>query len=172
MKLKIEKSIYKSYTGSSRLISGDSVVITTIMSPCDTHLKDIVPEISFEIKFKHYSGSRPFENFIVNIISKILKKFIVLDMDQYKCMSVFVMSNTTNLSLICNSVLIACLDGGIPMKSIFYSIGTNNLYIYDTEKEIMSIIVDLKENLNKEKNLAYIKEAVEYGIRDMFQFDE
>lgn len=172
MKLKIEKSLYKSYTGSSKLISENDVVTSVIKCPSDMYSKDLTLDLSFDIKFKHFTNFRPFENFVVGIIEKLLKKVIVLDIDSYRNMSLSIISNTTNLGLICNSVLIACLDGGIPMKCIFYSLGNNNLHVYDNEKEIFSCVVDFTEKSNNEKDLKYIKEAVEYGILDMFKFNE
>lgn len=172
MKLEIQHGIFTSYTGSAVLTSNNHIATTTIYGPSDNILKDeICDTLSFEVKVRHSSNARPFESFMSGIISRILEQYIDREADRYRSFVVNVYTNAFNLSLICNSVLVACLDAGIPLKSMFYCTGVDTLLVFSGNSiDLWHAHGPVDDNMRKTamKDLEYIKESIKYGIKDMF----
>lgn len=172
MALDIKHGIYRSYTGSSQMKSGPEIAIAVIQGPSDAPSKmETHSALYIETRFKHSSGSRVHDALISLIVNKILAKYVVTDIDRNGMLAVSVYSNTMNLSLICNCVLVACLDGGIPLKNMFYCTGTDSLYVVEDGEVALchSLGMVTEEHMAlAKKEAAYIKESIEYGLRDMF----
>lgn len=175
MPLDITHGMYRAYTGSSQLRSGEEVVITTIQGPSDALGKtENFSAMAIETRFKHSTGSRPLENLVSALVTRLLSRYVVAEM--YACRSIIVSicANTTDLALICNSVTVACLDGGIPLKRMFYCVGRDDLLVFEGGEVVLCHSRGLvgEERMREARaGLAYVKESIEYGIRDMYEFE-
>lgn len=172
MALQIQHGLFKTYTGSSQLTSGTETVITTISGPPEVTFKDDSLLLSIDVKFKHSSNIRAYDSFISGLIHKLLLNYLILDIDKYKTITVNTYTNSTDLSLICNSVLVACLDGGIPLKSTFYCYGRDSLFVIENDQVVLySGFSDASQDEIDQAKAGYIKESIEYALKDMFEFE-
>lgn len=175
MALEIKHGMHRSCTGSSQLRSGSEVATTFIQGPSDTLSRaEAHSELCIEVRFRHSAGSRPHDNLVSAIIERILARYVIRSIDCGRTMVVGVCSNSTNLSLICNSVLVACLDGGIPLREMFYCTGTDSLCVVEGGEVVMrhgagAMTEGQADQARREA--VYIKESVEYGLRDMLVFE-
>jgi hypothetical protein len=171
MKLEIKHGLLRSYTGSSTIISGPEMATTTISGPSDSIVRDDNYEsLTTEVRVRHSSRSKMFESMIAGLVYRLLDEYVEKEAEKYRSIVVCIYSNTLNLSIICNSVLVACLDGGIPLKRMFYCAGDRDLFVYSNESiemcHSLGAIEDsrIREILNEIRS---VKESVEYGVRDM-----
>lgn len=172
MSLKIHHGVFKNYTGSCSISSNMELVTTTIQGPSDSSRRDSnYDELTIEVKVKHFPDSKVFESMAVGIINRILSKFVVKGTDKLRSMTVTVYTNTNNISMICNSVLVACLDGGIPLKEMFYCAGDEDLFVFSSGNVTLyhgKGMVDEEKSNEVKKELEYIKELVEHSMKDVF----
>jgi hypothetical protein len=170
MHYKISHGLFASYTGSSSAYSNNELVTTTISGPSDTLKKIEEPiESKTEVNVHHFPECKTFENLAVGIIEKILENFVVKDIDKFRSPCISVYTNTRNLSMIGNSVLIACLDAGIPLKSMFYCAGSRNLFVFSSGNGVMyhgtgRISPNMMDEMRKESER--VKESVESAMAD------
>lgn len=175
MSLKISRGVFKNYTGSSSIFSNSELVTTTILGPFDTLKKDDnTNELSVDIKIHHFPECKSFENMAVGIVSKILENFVLKDIEKYRAISMSIYTNTYNLSMIGNSVLIACLDCGIPLKNMFYCVGDYDLFIFSSGNIVLQHTVEPINDQKKaklEKELQYVQECVDLAMQDAFNIE-
>ncbi|KAM0681435.1 hypothetical protein GINT2_000637 [Glugoides intestinalis] len=175
MTLKIQHGIFKSYTGSSTISTDSELVTTTIIGPSDNlKREEDYEKLTIETKVRHFPLYKPFESMTTGIVNDVLEKFVIKEADRFRSMVITIYTNTQNLSLICNSVLIACLDAGIPLKSMFYSVGAEELFIFDNNDAILYsklVFAHEKRVKNIQEDLKYIKEAVAYAMKDVFEVE-
>lgn len=172
MSLKIHHGVFKNYTGSCSISSNLELVTTTVQGPTDSTRRDSkYDELSIEIRVKHFPHLKVFESMAVGIINRILSKFVVKDSNKLRSMTVTVYTNTTNMSMICNSVLVACLDGGIPLKEMFYCAGNEELFVFSSGNVTLyhgKGMIDEEKSNEIKRELEYIKELVEHSMKDVF----
>lgn len=175
MQPKILHGLYKTYTGSSELRSSEEIVICTIQGPSYTLTKaDNFDNLTIETKFKHSQGSKPHEAFVSEMINKLLLSIILTEIDQTKSIIVNIYSNTYNLSMICNSAIIACIDGGIPLKTMPFCIGKENMIVLDGDRIILEhFTTQTCEDERKEllTEASSVKENILHALKDMLEFD-
>lgn len=175
MKLEIKHGLFKSYTGSSSITSGLHAATTTVSGPSDILVRDDNHEsLTTDVRVRHSSRSKMFENMVAGLVNRLLDEYVEKEAEKYRSIVVSVYSNTTNLSIICNSVLVACLDGGIPLKRMFYCAGEKDLFVYSNGSIEMCHCFGLAEDSRIKEILdevKCVKESVEYGIRDMLMVE-
>ncbi|ELA41445.1 uncharacterized protein VICG_01550 [Vittaforma corneae ATCC 50505] len=172
MSFKISHGIFKNYTGSSTIFSSSELVTTTISGPSDNLKRDdCYDSLTIETKVRLFPQCRPFDSMAVGIVNKILDTFVLKEVEKFRSISISVYTNTRNLSMICNSVLIACLDGGIPLKSMFYSVGSSDLFVFSSGKIVLYHCfgyIDDEMSNKRQKELAHIKECIDFAMADVF----
>jgi len=197
--MEITHGLFKSHTGSSQITLGDSIAIVTIQGPYEAAGRmDGSPRLSIDLRLHNAMKTDEYEAHFSDVFSKILEQYVVVDMDPYKCLEVHIYTNTSDLCLICNGLLVACIDGGIPLRQMFYGIradcnhdcdhklesgiessessGSNGLLVYAGNGELeMHHRCCEKSNSSAEDSLVLseiqkTKERVMHGIRDMLSF--
>lgn len=171
----IEHGMLESYTGSSTIKNDDEIVSCTIKGPQDILLKEEESnELHIEIKVRSSLGLESSENSIESLISKLLTHYLYKKADNHRYIIFNIYYNTDNLSMIANSVLIACIDGGIPLKSMFYCVGSTSLYVF-SNNQLELVHSDVGTDNNTLTSIydeyALIKEKIDFSIRDMFKLD-
>lgn len=114
------------------------------------------------------------ENMVGGLVHRLLDVYVEKEAERYRSILVGIYSNTFNLSIICNSVLVACLDGGIPLKAMFYCAGDRDLFVYSNGLIEMCHslgAVDDARMKEVQDEMSYIQESIEYGIRDMLDVE-
>lgn len=165
----LEHGIYKDFTGSARLKDNEKLVVVTVSGPTDTHNKEFIDdELDVEIKFRYADTDRPLENMIHGIVSSVLDVFVLKEADIGRSISISIFSNTSNLSCILNTTLIALINAGVPLKSVFYSVGNTNLIVFSDNKIVLKHFVNSEEELNVDDSYRQIKESIDYSISRHF----
>lgn len=175
MALKIQHGVFKSYTGSSTISSASELVTATISGPSDNLKRDDSYEkLTVETKVRHFPLCKPFESMVAGIVNDVLERFVLKEADRFRSILITIYTNTQNLSLICNSVLVACLDAGIPLKSMFYSVGVEELFVFDSNDAVLYSKLGMAQEQrceNLQNDLKYIKEAVSFAMKDVFDVE-
>lgn len=171
-KFNIVHGLFKNHTGSSILSSSQKYVCSTIDGPYDTSTKeDDFESLNIEIKCKVFTSSKDFENLCCGLVNRILNRYLVKDSLLFKSIEISIYSNTTDLYLICNAVIITCLDAGIPLSDMIYCVGDKNLFVFRND------VIDFchsygpisVEEINEAKNSKnYIENNIKDAFRDVF----
>lgn len=175
MALKISHGVFKSFTGSCTIVSNSELVTATISGPSDNLKRDyFYDSLNIETKVRHFPQCKSFESMAVGIISQVLDTFVVKEVEKFRCIDVSVYTNTRSLSMICNSVLVACLDGGIPLKSMFYCVGSDSLFVFSPERVVLyHCFGHVDENMSNElqQKFDHIKECIHFAMADVFAIE-
>ncbi len=141
----ISLGLVKNSTGSCSIKCGNKAVFVTVNGPEESDMRDDTydayesEDIDLSIKCKLCpnisSSSKIFENLCIELINKILKKYLIKDQNLlFKTISVSIYSNTENLSMICNAVLISLIHAGIPIFDMFYCVGTLPFFVFSNDQ--------------------------------------
>lgn len=173
--LKISHDIFKNYSGSSTVSSNSELVSTTIAGPSDTLRRDWKQSsLGIETRVRHFPPCKPFENMAVAIVNKILDIFVLKEAEQFRSITVTAYTNTFSLSMLCNSVLVACLDAGIPLREMFYCVGHDDLFVFSAETVVayhsFGFIPDGRK-AELEDELKHVKECIQHVISDVFNIE-
>lgn len=176
MGLKIAHGIFRNYTGSSTIFSNSELVTTTVFGPSDSSRRDgDFTGLTVETKVKHFPHSKPFENMAAGIVNRLLDMFVVKEAEKFRSMVVTSYTNTFSLSMLCNSVLVACLDAGVPLKAMFYCVGVNDLFVFsggDIVAHHSFGFVDEKRSGELQRELKYVKEeCIDLAMADVFAIE-
>ncbi|KAI5172473.1 hypothetical protein PAEPH01_1749 [Pancytospora epiphaga] len=175
MSLEIKHSLYKACGGSARLISGNKVAIAILHNLIDNSSKtDEYNELSLDIKVRCATSSKADDLFIALFISRIANLYILTSLDKGRTLSLHICTNTLDLSLICNTVLVACMDAGIPLSMPFFSVGDSSKLLIFENRKLFPIFI-LGDSTGEDHDVLvseaeYIREAVTHALRDMFMF--
>lgn len=120
MRVAISHGCCKSATGSARTVSGQETVLVTVHGPSDGPNKtDDNPVLNVDVRVRIAAAPRASENFVAGLLSAVLRRYVILETDPFKTLTVSVYSNTADMSVICNTALVACIDGGVPLHRLF-----------------------------------------------------
>lgn len=174
MDLKILHSSVGECIGSSTVFNSTELSTAMISETFETQVKEIeFFGMNFEVKIRHALNVRPFESFCSGLIIKILNNFVCLDAAKFRSFSITVYTNTKNLSIICNSILVAILDAGVPLRKMFSCVGDTNLYVCSEEKIVFSHLQNIQSLMAESdiiENSKYIDEHVKYAFKDFFEY--
>lgn len=174
MTLKILHGIFKNYTGSATVSSNSELVSATITGPSDSLKRDWKhPTLGIDISVRHFPPCKAFENMAVAIVNKLLDTFLIKTTDAFRSIAITAYTNTFNLSMLCNSVFVACLDAGLPLSEMFYSVGSSDLFVFSTRDVVFHSfgLVDDSRREELQAELEYVKECIHFAISDVFEIE-
>lgn len=176
MHFTLEHGMFKTFTGSGVIKDREKYAMATISGPLDVKIKeDFFKKMEIEVRIRHMKKVRSFENMTSALLENILDRYICREVEKYRSIIISVYTNTTDLSYITNSVLIACIDGGIPLKTMFYSFGEENLFVFSNKildlKHITNFEILKADEVKAVKNFNYLVESVEYAFKNFFIYE-
>ena len=175
MGVRISHGISRSCTGSAKAVSDTNVVYATVQGPAEGLAgPNSGPALELEVKVKHASGDPTLEQSIAGILHKLLLRYLAVDAEHFTSLLVHVIANTTDMGLICNTLLVACLDGGIPLRRMFFAWGNDDAFaiMEDGKVSYSHGLTSAVEGIVQEgiAKFQYIREVVLHAIKDMYVF--
>ncbi|KAI4291442.1 exosome complex component RRP46 [Pancytospora philotis] len=175
MSLTIEHGMYSTYAGSAKFSTQTQFVVAAVQSPADAASRNegCPAELVFDVRCKCAGAAKAQESLIAALVAKLLRRYVVAGSDVGKTMVVSICANTYSLSLILNAVLVACVDGGIPLSGMFFCAGEEELFVLDESglalrHSLRPCTAEILEQARAEA--MHAKECIEASIRDMFEF--
>ncbi len=163
---KIEHKICNGFNGiamAKTTILPDEYSVAVFWGPNELKNNSTALEVKLKITSVRKSKSEisSMEGHFNSVVENILLDFIDFS-ETNKTISLNVHTNSFNLEMILNSVLIAAVDGGIPLKQLFCTFKDGqDLFIGSSEN--MKFITKLKD----EYPVTDVKEILYDSVRDM-----
>lgn len=168
-------------TGSSRFSYAGTTVLCTIQGPFESMAKqEDSDEVVLDVRWRDPTlvNGRMYDRYFSKAMERILHKNILTRLDSYKTIQIsFNVVGEARNTLFCavNAALLALVDGGIPLRSMFYASSSfchdEEVFVFDDGGVAFRHSFGDISGMSLEKSkalLEYVKEAQKYALRSKF----
>lgn len=177
-------SVVPCCTGSSRFSCDGTTVFCTIQGPSSGIAKQEEPNrVILDVRWRDpiLINGRMYDRYFSGIMERILLRYIVPELDAYKTVQInFNVVGEIRNTLFCatNAALLALVDGGIPLISMFYATSTfshpEEVFVFDEGGNFIEHSFGDASELDLESAkdlLEYVKESLKYALKAKFSLD-
>jgi exosome complex component RRP46 len=165
-------------TGSSRFECRGTTVFCVVHGPAENAQRQEEPEnATLEVRWKDQTlvNAKAYEKYFSGVVEKVLRRFVILELDVYKTIQVSLsIAGQDRKALFCaiNAAVLALVDAGIPLCSMFYSsssfLSEEEAFVFDEEGVVYGHAFGeiTEENISAARShIDYVRESIRYGLR-------
>jgi exosome complex component RRP46 len=177
LKIRAEVGRIPGCTGSSRFECGDTSVFCVVHGPVDMQKTEELDRVSLDIRWRDHTliNARAYEKYFCGVVEKILQGFILLDLDAYKMIQVCVnIAGSSRNVLFCaaNAVVLALVNAGIPLSSMFYAstsfLNEEEVFVFNEERLLYThAFGEITEDSTSraKSHIEYIREFMKHCLK-------
>ncbi|KAH9411518.1 putative 3'exoribonuclease [Ordospora pajunii] len=169
-------------TGSSRFSCDGTTVFCVVHGPLDSVHRNSDPlKAALDVRWKDsvVINGRIYDKYFSSVMTSILSKYVILELDGGKTIQLALnAAGSTRNTLFCavNAALLALVDSGIPLRTMFYASSSfgyeEEVFVFDADGKIsfghsFGPIEDSSIK-NASSLLGYVKDAQRFALKPKF----